>query len=360
MVTIYDIAEKAKLSHTTVSMALRNKSSVKETTRKRVQTLAKRMGYRPNQIALSLKKGCYKRIAFLTTDYSGFTEMITRFGGFCSDAGYEMVLMYLSSDPVKARRTFEHLLQAGFAGIASFLYLYGNVKDLLLDFTSMKRPVALFGPPPDFVPTPGILPINVSSLRAVSEVTRKLVKLGHRRIVQTVPKQTVDLGWYRQKDELIRGILASAGVTDWNPSLPYDSDYPSKPMEAGYAVSRLLFREKPGTTACFCMNDWFAYGLMRGLKEQGIGVPEDFSLIGFGNTDMGIYSQPSLSSVELCFTQFADIGWDFIFRQLSEPDFEKPPKEILLNARFVSRESIGPAPRGSSPGPDTVSSKRRK
>jgi len=88
MVTIYDIAEKAKLSHTTVSMALRNKSSVKEATRERVQILAKRMGYRPNQIALSLKKGCYKRIAFLTTDYSGFTEMITRFGGFCSDAGY--------------------------------------------------------------------------------------------------------------------------------------------------------------------------------------------------------------------------------------------------------------------------------
>lgn len=360
MVTIYDIAEKAKLSHTTVSMALRNKSSVKEATRKRVQSLARRMGYRPNQIALSLKQGCYKRIAFLTTDYSGFTEMITRFGGFCSDAGYEMVLMYLSSDPVKARRTFEHLLQAGFAGIATFLYEYEDVKDLLLEFTALKRPVVLFGPPDDFVPSPGILPVNASSTKAVAEIARRLVKLGHRRIIQTVPRQAVNIFWYTHKAEVIRKVLRESGVTDWDPSFPYDSDFPGKPMDAGYRTAGRLVREGTGATACLCMNDLFAFGLIRGLREHGIRVPEDFSVIGCGNTDLGIYAAISLSSIELHYVDFADIGWNFISGQLSEPDFESVPREILLNGKFICRESIGPAPCGSSPGPDAVSSKRRK
>ncbi len=359
MVTIYDIAEKAKLSHTTVSMALRNKESVKEETRKRVQFLAKRMGYRPNQIALSLKQGCYKRIAFLTTDYGGFTEMITRFGKLCTDAGYEMVLMYLSSDPEKARRTFEHVLQTGFAGIATFLYEYESVKDLLLEFTALKRPVVLFGPPDDFVPCPGILPVNASSTSAVSEIARRLVALGHRRIIQTVPRRAVNISWYIHKAEVIREVLRESGVTDWNPSFLYDSEFPGNPMAAGYSVAGRLVREGVGATACLCMNDLFAFGLIRGLLENGIRIPEDFSVVGCGNTDMGTYAQTSMSSIELHYIDFADIGWDFISRQLSAPDFETVPRQILLNGKFICRDSIGAAPSGRLSGPVRIPAQKR-
>ncbi len=360
MVTIYDIAEKAKLSHTTVSMALRNKESVKEETRKRVQLLASRMGYRPNQIALSLKQGCYRRIAFLTTDYGGFTEMIARFGKLCTDAGYEMVLMYLSSDPEKARRTFEHILQTGFAGIATFLYEYESVKDLLLEFTALKRPIALFGPPDDFIPTPGILPIDVSSEKAVSEITQYLVKMGHRRIIQTVPRQAINVSSYVRKAEIIQKILAASGTADWDPSFLYDSDFPGKQLEAGYAVAEQLLQEKNRATACLCMNDLFAYGLLRGMKEHGIRIPEDFSVVGCGNTDMGTYAQTSMSSIELHYIDFADIGWDFISRQLSEPDFETVPDKIMLNGKFIRRESIGPVPSGSVLNAGAHSTGRRK
>ena len=339
-ITIYDIAERAKLSHTTVSMALRDMPQVKEATRKRIRKLADEMGYYPNLAAISLTSGRSHRIALIVPQASLPLShvLIEHLDHLCSLDGYEMVLMQLTLDPQRNRRIFEGLLQGGYDAAATYLYDYASVRDLVDSFVDQKKPMVLVGVPQDFVSRPGFFPVQIDNYNAVRDGMKMLMALGHRYIAHTIQPEQLSRSISHQ---VIRDALKANGVTDWEPEFFYPNLWPNYSVRSGYHAAEALLKNKPETTAIQCMNDMFACGLIRGLQEHGVRVPQDISVIGSDNTELGELFPVAISTIDMRLSDTAMLIWQLLSTQLQRQDWETIPDMVTLRGNLIIRESTG-------------------
>ena len=346
MVTIYDIAKKMRLSHTTVSMALRDLPCVKKSTRAKIHEAARKMGYRKNQIALSLKQGAFKRIALVVHSYAVYGDLIGDLESLCGAAGYELVLMHLDESPEKMRRTFEQILNGGYAGCAAYFYNFAPVEDFVSEFISCGRPFIALNIPPDLSPKPGLFRTDVNADTAVDEALEHLHGLGHRRIACAVMEpffSSYPAEKYYKYIQL-KSFLASRSIElPWDPGFFYKSHYPINHIQDGYDAAQRILVEKQGVTALLCKNDQFAFGLMRGLAEQGIRVPEDLSLVASDNSQLAKYAYPSISSVDLRQKDLAQLVWKIFSNELGKNVFSEVTEPVFLDGRLIIRESVGRA-----------------
>ncbi len=342
-VTIYDIAQRANMSHTTVSMALRNLPSVKKNTRERIQNIAREMGYRPNQVAVSLKSGVSKRIALMIPelDVTMNSKLIISLEHQCNLDGYEVVLMQVSKQADKMRRSMEHMLQGGYAAAVLLLYDFMPVADLINDFLAEQHPVVIVGEPKDLQPRPGLYRISVDNSSAVRDTIKMLIALGHRNIVHSIVRSAVAGS---TPNRIIRETMAEHGITGWEPEFYYHGDNHTDYIRVGYQAARILFEQKPGVTAIQCQNDLFAYGLMRGLKELGVRVPDDISISASDNTELGEYYPVSMTSIDMRLQETAITAWNLLSAHFSEPDWETVPGETILRSSLIVRETTGIVP----------------
>ncbi len=342
-VTIYDIAQRANMSHTTVSMALRNLPSVKKNTRERIQNIAREMGYRPNQVAVSLKSGVSKRIALMIPqlDVNLCSKLISSLEQQCNQDGYEVVLMQVSNQADKMRRSMEHMLQGGYAATVSFLHDFLPVADLMSDFLAEQRPMVIVGVPKDLQSRPGLYRINIDNSSAVRDGIKMLIAQGHRNIVHSIVRPAVPDS---VSNRIIRETMAEHGITGWEPEFYYQSGNSSDHIRIGYQAARTLFKQKPGVTAIQCLNDLFAYGLMRGLKELGVRVPDDISVIGSDNSEMGEYYPVSMTTIDMRQQDTAVTAWNLLSAHFSAPDWETVPAEVILRGNLIVRETTGIVP----------------
>lgn len=340
-VTIYSVARSLNLSHTTVSMALRGSTKVKEKTRQRVEEVARRMGYRPNQAARSLKQGYLNRIALIIPMQGNYMDLIMRFDELCTDHGYEAVIMNLSMDPRKVQKTFEHILQAGFVAVAAFVWNYSEVSGLLHEFSAQLRPIVLLSPDSSFIPEPGFFCVKNSYYDAFQALADRMIQSGHRKICFAYPDNVGYVKSYERIGRMIRERLSLSG-SDFDPALPYRQSGINTGLNDGYLLGRTLGRRRGEVTACICIQDSAAIGLCRGLQEEGIRVPLDFSVSGCGNLGASAYLGVSLSSVEMHFVKFAEKAWEYIYSRLQGESSQA--EAVTVQAEAVFRESITMAP----------------
>lgn len=344
MVTIYDIAKRMRLSHTTVSMGLRNLPCVKDSTRLRIHETARRMGYRKNQIALSLKRGVFKRIVLVVHSYGVYEELIGVLGSLCSGAGYELVLMHLDESPENMKRTFGQIVDGGYAGCAAYFYNFATVANFVCDFIARGYPFIALNVPPDLPPKPGLFRMDVTADTAVHEALELLHRLGHRNIACAVMESffsSYPAEKYYKYIQLKSFLAAHSIEPPWDPGFFYKSHYPINHIQDGYNAAQRILVEKQGVTALLCKNDQFAFGLMRGLAEQGIKVPEDISLVASDNSQVAKYAFPSISSVDLRQKDMAQMIWKIFSNELEKNNFSEIPETVFLEGKLIIRESVG-------------------
>ena len=347
MVTIYDIAKKMRLSHTTVSMALRNMPCVRDSTRRKVTETAQKMGYRKNQIALSLKQGVFKRIVLVVHSFEVYGELINSLDTLCGEAGYELVLMHLEESPEKMRRTFRQIVDGGYAGCAAYFYNYAPIGDLVSEFIASGHPFVALNMPLDLEVRPGLFRLDVNPDVALENVLEALYSLGHRKIACSVMEPYFATSYpvekYYKYVHLKKFLLNHSITLPWDPGFFYQSRYPIDYIQDGYEASKRILTEKPGVSALLCKNDQFAFGLMKGLSEEGIRVPEDLSLVASDNSKMAKFSVPSITSVDLRQKEMAHMVWNILRDELGKHVFSEIAPPVILQGELFLRESIGPA-----------------
>ncbi len=344
-VTIYDIAREAGLSHATVSMALRDLPRVRQSTRERVQSLARKMGYSPNQAAVSLKIGHNSTVALILPHLECLPEfgLVHRIENGCRSRGYNVTLYGLPVIPEEQHRLFEFIHRSEYMAVVTYLYDYAPVADVIQKILAAKCPVVVIGPPRDIMSCPGLAQVDVDNFGAVRQCIEKLISIGHRRIVHTtvMDPDSPDL---LKVNNFIQDIVEKNGIRDWEVSCPCVEKNLADPAASGYRAAEKILREKPGVTAIQCFNDFFAFGLMRGLTEIGVRVPEDISICGSDDTFLARYSKISLTSIGMKSSEAANAAWDFLERQLADGDWEHAPEPVRLTSNLVIRESTAPAP----------------
>lgn len=178
-----------------------------------------------------------------------------------------------------------------------------------------------------------VLPDNVGGAQLA---TTYLLNLGHKRIAHLAGALESAVG--RQRLEGYKSALQKAGII-CEPELICEAGFS---FERGYsAVDVLLSAGKP-FTAVFCANDAVALGAMKRLKERGLRVPSDVSVVGFDDIEMAKQSEPPLTTISVDKRGISKAAVEYLMRVIEQPSHQRAAEEIVVACRLVERQSCSP------------------
>jgi LacI family transcriptional regulator len=337
------LAEHLELSQTTVSLVLNDSPSAKsipQETRNRVIEAAKRLNYRPNYFARSLRQSRSMSVGVLAPDLSegyftrvmsGVVEELTAAHYFYFTACHDWKRELMEKYP----RMFVE------RAVDGFLLL-----NTPADHIDVPVPVVAISAHSE---TKNVTNIILDHHQAVQLAIAHLYELGHRRIaILRGPRAIPDseFRWEssqqvaREMDlKLDPALVLRIDSAGWSTKT---GQHPMAP-EIGYKPMRALLEKTRDFTAVFCFNDIAAIGAMRALKDAGLRVPEDVSVVGFDDILSAAYSTPSLTTVRQPLTEMGKRGAQILLERIADREKEYPAA-VVMKPELVVRESTGPAP----------------
>ncbi len=329
-ITLMDVAQRAGVSYQTVSRVVNAHPNVSKDTRQRVARAIKELDYRPNRAAQSLvtRRSFMLELITFGSEFYGPAHMIAAVGQTARGLGYNLTVNNMEgTSPDDYRQALGSLSDHLVDGIVILAPTDGTPVDALL---ALCR-----GIPTVLVDSQlGVLsPSVVIDQRAGGRLLGEyLLALGHRRIVEI----TGPLNWHgaQARHDGVCEALAQGGVVplavragDWSP-------------DCGYQLTRALLAEGVGFTALVAGNDHVALGAMRALREHGLRVPEDVSVVGFDNLPESAYYEPPLTTVQQDFVALGKHCVDYLAALIADPGMALHQR--VLYPRFVERASAAP------------------
>lgn len=289
-VTVNTVAERAGVSATTVSRVLNGKAdTISEATRARVRAAAGELGYRPNQLAVSLRTRRTKMIGLLVGDINdGYFHTIARgVEDTARSSGFQVILCNTDRDAGTELRYVELLEEARCAGI---IFAGGAVDNdrHLQGRRWQDLAVILIGPHQLPFPT-----LDVDNHGAIRAAVLHLVEQGCRRIACL----GLHPGWAVSEARLdgYRAGLAAAGL-EVDHTLEWEGDLS---FESGVTAIDQALKAKVQFDGLVAFNDYAALGAIQALRAAGRRIPEDVCVIGCDDLPIAGMVSPRLSSVAL-------------------------------------------------------------
>jgi DNA-binding LacI/PurR family transcriptional regulator len=325
--SIKDVARLAGVAHSTVSRALRNSPLVNRETTETIQRIASEMGYRTSAAARSLVTRRSDTIGVVVTNIADpFIAGVV--SGIEETADLHELSVFLANSnaeperEVRVARKFEERRVDGIIVTASRV---GAQYVPLL--THMQVPIVLLN---NQHPSQFAHSVMIANVQASLDVTSHLIQLGHRRIAYLGDRQG-----YQSDAERYAGYrqaLEERGLP-LDPQLTVHGD--GKPEGAEAAVGELLSLPEP-PTAIFCYNDMSALGAMRRIREHGLRIPDDISIVGFDDLYISQYLDPPLTTVRQPMRQMGRMAMETLLQIFAGADSEH---DIRLPGELVVRRS---------------------
>lgn len=299
MVTIRDVAKESGFSSTTVSIVLNNAPLARyipATTKKRIERAAKKLGYRPNLFARSLRSKRSHTVGVMVFDVTDpFCTLVLRgIENSLYQSSFLPILTDVQNERSRLERYLELLLDRRVEGlivIANWLFLDLN---LLADLEKSSVPTAIIG---SELKTDQVSSVIVDNELGAHLAVEHLYSLGHRKIAFIRgPKSLIDSG---PRWKGIRGFAKESGL-DLNPHLILDLPQACESIasfEAGYKLTEEFIKQKLAFTAIVAFDDMAAFGAIRALTRAGIRVPEQCSVIGFDDVAPSAMYTPALTTI---------------------------------------------------------------
>lgn len=335
MATIRDVARVAGVSPTTVSHVLSNRRPVSEETRKRVLEAVERVEYVPNAIAQGLVSQrtnvigmCFPVTQLVESNPSLITLLFTG-GRRLREHGYQLLFV---STPHEDMKDFRRIARSGLLdGIILYEVLLDDPRVQFMQKYG-RIPFVLVGRCRN---TEGISFVDIDSSEGVYQATTYLIDQGHERIV-FVGGYPREFSHSFHAHEGYKRALESRGIA-------YDPDLVKRTEQSeGAAVGVLeeLLRGKVAFSAMICLSEFVCMTMLKELRVRGIRVPEDVSLISFGNSRSCLMTDPALTAISLCFDEMTQLAIDILVDKLTDDSPEA--KQILLTPSLEIRASSGP------------------
>jgi DNA-binding LacI/PurR family transcriptional regulator len=335
--TIRDVAERAGVSHQTVSRVINGHDLVSPATRERVEAAIHELKYVPSPIARGLISNRTHSIGLVSTDVSDhFFAEVT--------AGAE----------VEARRHGYYLMIASVEGHAEAderaylrLMLERRVEGLIV-----ARPRLPISPDPVTSPlgqvplvaiasseAPGLTVVDVDNRRGGLDAVSYLLARGHRRIATI----TGPARWQSSRARLegYRAALRAAGIGA-DPSLIEQA--PGWGLADGQTAMARLLAQGAGFTALFAHSDLIAIGAIRELQAHGMRVPEEVSVVGYDDIPIAAFMDPPLTTVSQPMREVGERAARLLLDAISNGG---DGGIQLLPVRLVVRGSVASRPQAS-------------
>jgi LacI family transcriptional regulator len=335
--TIRDVAEFAKVSKATVSRYLNGSLALPPDTAERVDAAVVALNYRQNSLARRLSLGSSETIGLAMPDVANpfFAEIADEVELAASEHGYGLSLCITRNQLERETLYVRWLDTQHLDG----LILVSNRPDdgALRALIGKRSNIVVID---EDVPGADVPKVLVDNVQGGLLATRHLLAAGHRRIAHVSGPR--GLFTVQERCEGYRHALAQAGVP-FDEALVRFGSY-----ERGFgamALAALLALPSP-PTAIFAASDYLAVGLLEALRERGIGVPRDMSIVGFDDMEFASLLMPPISTMRQSARDLGRTGADLLLARLAGGADSGPAIVRRLPVTLIERASVAP-PRGS-------------
>ncbi len=334
-VNIFDVAKFAGVSPATVSRVINGNPKVKPDTRKKVEEAIKRLRYHPNVSAQRLAGGKSKTVAVVLPHYEGVffsyyaVEILRGVGIACDALGLDL-LLYVAN---KSRKDLP--ISAGGLIFADVLSQYNYLKNAV----DMGLPTIVINSIVDD------LPVNcfaIDNRGGAKDAVSYLISLEHKKIAHI----TGDLKTQAAADRLsgYREAILKAGL-EINPNYVQEGDFSR--LSARLAAEKLVrLNDRP--TAIFVASDDMALEVISTLKDHGVNVPRDISIIGFDDSPSAVQGHIPLSTVKQPLLEMAREAVEELHRIIENKKGRQiymqnvMPHKVFLHTELIIRSSCQP------------------
>lgn len=349
MTRIQDVARDAGVSVSTVSNVLNGRGErMSRETLARVEAVIAKLDYRPSRAARLLKTGHTPMLGLLVPSianpmYGSIAREIERVAQ--ETHGYRVLLGNTYRSREKEASFIEDLLSHGVrsAIVISSLVDEGHIE------TAIARGMVLVSY--DRRATAGraadIDHVSVDNFKAGQAAAEHLIAHGHKRLAFataagiTTSRADKIAGFQAAAQAASR--LAAAGVSTSVIETRAASEYgDGELVEVGRALAAKVAAAVPRPTGIVAVNDMLAIGLIAGLREQGLRVPDDVSVVGMDDLFLDPLITPALTSVGMPLVEMARTMVERVMTRLADPGV--PTAEFLFEPRLAQRQSVAAPP----------------
>jgi len=333
---IEDVAQRAGVSTATVSRVLSGKPYVSEELRTRVLTAAHDLDYRPSRVARSLREQRSRILGLIISDIQNpfFTAIVRAVEDGAHATGHAVFLCNTDEDEAKETLYIDLMLAEHVAGVILSSTTgrnpaYNHLLQAGIPVVAIDRRVYN-------VPLDTVLVDNIDATRRAVE---HLIAQGHRRIGAIVGHLTSSTGEERLRGYtdalMVHGIpVSDALIRIGTPRAP-----------VGYTAMNELLALPDPPTAVFTGNNLLTAGALRSLFDAGLRVPEDVAVAAFDDMEWAIFIQPALTMVAQPTYEIGRIAVELLQKRIRDP--RRPPEEVILPARVITRSAPLPTHRAA-------------
>lgn len=321
-----DIAKLAGVSHQTVSRVLNGHQNTSEATREKVMKVVEAHNYRPSRVARALATSRHQRIGVVVegAGQTGPASTLRSIEAAAFARDYTVSSLTVG-DGLTVSDAADHLLDHGVDGLIVVAPRVSTVARLFDVGVDLPHVVVNAESPE------GECTVSVDQFDGARQAVSHLLDAGHQVIMHVAGP--LDWADARARERGWRDTLVAAGRAVVE---PVGGDWTA---DSGYAaVARVLSRKD--CTAVFVANDQMALGLIHGLHDAGLRVPEDLSVVGFDDVPESAHYLPPLTTIRQDFSALGSSAVGSLLEQVEHPGRTVPG--VRVRPRLVVRDSTAP------------------
>ena len=307
MPTIYQVAERAGVSLSTVSRVLNGKASVNKVLKERVEKAVKELNYRPNSVARSLANNRTDSVGVLVPELNApfFGDLMQAVESTLRAADKHVIISVGRNCLETEKDAVEFLISRNCDAL--IMHAEALSDEYLLELNQSKLPVALVNRQVEGLPEACT---SLDNEKGGYLATRHLLELGHKDIAYiSGPTDKCDASL---RLEGHKRALSEAGLPT-NPQLIFNGDYSEEDGKIG--LLELMARDVP-FTALVCANDWMASGAISCARDLGMSLPQDLSIVGFDDVVFAHHVFPRLTTVINPIAEMAEMSAKYILNKV--------------------------------------------
>ena len=331
--TIYDIAKELNISAATVSRALNNNPKISQSTCKLVKDTAARMNYKQNKLALALRSGKSNNIGVIVPriDSNFFASIIRGIEEELYPHHYNVIICQTHEDEKREIENINTLLNAQVDGILMSVSNVSSENERMLKRVIEKNvPLVFFDRKKDL---DGVSSVTINDYDVAYSATKHLISEGCTKIAHLSGDKTLEIFQNR-----FNGYKQALLDND----LIFNEDYvfqTKSNLESGSLAAKKFLELTTPPDAIFSSSDFAALGAIQELTKQGISIPADFCVIGFGNEPFTKFMELSISSVDQCPMEMGKMAAKIFMEQITTTESFKIEKKVVLNTELHIRKS---------------------
>lgn len=327
-VTIYDVAREANVSMATVSRVVNGNPNVKPSTRKKVLETIERLGYRPNAVARGLASKKTTTVGAIIPDISSifYSELTRGIEDIATMYKYNIILSNSDQNKEKELRLIETMLEKQVDGI---IFMGGEItEEHVQQFKNANVPVVLAATQDASNELPSI---NIDYQRAAYEATKMLIESTNEQPALVTGNEFIQSNGLKYKG-YVEAIEEASLEFDESLVIEEECTY-----NGGLLAVEALLEKGVKSKAIFVTTDEMAVGVIHGLQDKGIRVPEDVQVFGFNNTRISLMVRPTLTTVVQPMYDIGAVAMRLLTKYMNKEEVDE--HTVILPHRILKRNS---------------------